>query len=48
MVSVSGGMPGVAMSSTSFDALLNFDPEIIKNVVHTTLPAPRGRRTSSD
>ncbi len=28
-------------------AQLNSDPEIIKNVVHTTLPVPRGCRTSS-
>ena len=35
------------MSSTSFDALLNFDQETIRNVVHKTLPAPRGCRTSS-
>ncbi len=27
---------------TSFDSLLNFDLEIVRNVVHTTLPAPHG------
>ncbi len=32
------------MSSTSFDALLNFDQEIIRNVVHKTLPEPRVTR----
>ena len=42
-----GGMSGVALSSTSIDALLNFDQEIIQKVVHKTLPAPRECRTSS-
>ncbi len=43
-----GWYPWPAVAVLSARAQLNSDPEIIKNVVHPTLPAPRGCRTSSE